>query len=103
MIDCGICGGKESARKLNLPIVKGLVEVKKKSSVLRDTGCEGVMVRRGLVVDDQLTGKCCLIIRIVNTVLLVKKARIQDTLSVWRRGSVMHKYVMSLAHVTTTL
>ena len=25
MIDCGACGGKGSARELNLPIVKGLV------------------------------------------------------------------------------
>ena len=25
MIDCGACGGKKSARELNLPIVKGLV------------------------------------------------------------------------------
>ena len=45
--------------------------------VLRDTGCEGVVVRRGLVDDDQLTGKCCLIVRIDNTVLLTEKARIQ--------------------------
>ena len=35
------------------------------------------MVRRGLVDDDQLTGKCCLIVRIDNTVLLAEKARIQ--------------------------
>ena len=35
------------------------------------------MVRRGLVDGDQLTGKCCLIVRIDNTVLLTEKARIQ--------------------------
>ena len=35
------------------------------------------MVRRGLVVDDQLTGKCCLIVRIDNRVLLAEKVRIQ--------------------------
>ena len=35
------------------------------------------MVRRGLVDDDQLTGKYCLIVRIDNTVLLAEKARIQ--------------------------
>ena len=35
------------------------------------------MVRRGLVDDDQLTGKCCLIVSIDNTVLLAEKARIQ--------------------------
>ncbi|KAK3778704.1 hypothetical protein RRG08_012977 [Elysia crispata] len=76
MIDCGACGGKGSARELNLPIVKGLVG-DKTMDVLRDTGCEGVAVRRGLVSDDQLTGKCCLIVRIDNTVLLAEKARIQ--------------------------
>ena len=53
MIDCGACGGKRSARKLNLPIVKGLV-VEKTVDLLRDTGCEGVVVRGGLVDDDQL-------------------------------------------------
>ena len=76
MIDCGACGGKGSARELNLPIVKGLVG-DKAVDLLRDTGCEGVVVCRGLVDDDQLTGKCCLIIRIDNTVLLAEKARIQ--------------------------
>ena len=35
------------------------------------------MVRRGLVDDDQLTGKCCLVVKIENTVLLAEKARIQ--------------------------
>ena len=35
------------------------------------------MVRRGLVDDDQLTGKCCLIVRIDSTVLLGEKIRIQ--------------------------
>ena len=76
MIDCGACGGKGSARELNLPIVKGLVG-DKTVDVLRDTGCEGVVVPRGLVDDDQLTGKCCLIVRIDNTVLLAEKASIQ--------------------------
>ena len=45
-------------------------------NVLRDTGCEGVVVGRRLVEDNQLTGKCCLIFRIDNTVLLEEKARI---------------------------
>ena len=76
MIDCGACGGTGSVRKLNLPIVKGFVG-DKTVDVLRDTGCEGVVVRRGLVDDDQLTGKYCLIVRIDNTVLLAEKARIQ--------------------------
>ena len=45
--------------------------------VLVLTGCEGVVVRRGLVDYDQLTGKYCFIVRIDNTVLLTEKARIQ--------------------------
>ena len=76
MINCGACGGKGPARELNLPIVKGLVG-DKTVDVLRDIGCEGVVVRRGLVDDDQLTGKCCLIVRIDNIVLLAKNARIK--------------------------
>ena len=76
MIDCGACGGKGSARELNLPIVKGLVG-DKSVDVLRDIGCEGVVVRFGLVDDDQLTGKCCLILRIDNALLLADKVRIQ--------------------------
>ena len=58
MIDCGASGDKESARELNLPIVKDLVG-EKMLDVLKDTDCEGVVVRRGLVDDDQLTEKCC--------------------------------------------
>ncbi|KAK3750045.1 hypothetical protein RRG08_027368 [Elysia crispata] len=46
MIDCGACGGKGSARELNLPIVNGLVG-DKTVDVLRDTGCDGVVVCRG--------------------------------------------------------
>ena len=46
-------------------------------SVFRDTSCEGVVVSRRLVEDSQLTGKCCLIVQIDNTVLLEEKARIQ--------------------------
>ena len=75
MVDCGACGGKKSVEDLNLPVVKGLVG-DKTVNVLRDTGCEGVVVSRRLVEDSQLTGKCCLIVRIDNTVLLAEKARI---------------------------
>ena len=66
MINRGACGGKESAKELNLSI-----------DVLRDTGCEGLVALRGLVDDNQLTGKCCLIVRIENAVLLAEKSRIQ--------------------------
>ena len=61
MVDCRACGGKKSVKDLNL---------------LRDTSCWGVVVSRWLVGDNQLTGKCCLIGRVDNTVLLAEKVRI---------------------------
>ncbi|RUS88044.1 hypothetical protein EGW08_004210 [Elysia chlorotica] len=42
--------------------------------VLRDTGCVGVVLRRDLISDDQLTGRTCLIARIDNTMLLAEEA-----------------------------
>ena len=75
MVDCGACGGKKSVEDLNLPVVKGL-DGDKTVNVLRDTGCEGVVVGRRLVEDSRLTGKCCLIVRIDNTVPLAEKAKI---------------------------
>ena len=42
-----------------------------------DTGFEGAVVCLYLVDDDQLTEKCCLVVRIDNTVLLAEKTRIQ--------------------------
>ena len=75
MVDCGASGGKKSVEDLNLTVAKGLDE-DKTVNVLRGTGYEGVVVSRRLVGDTQLTGKCCLIVRIDNTVLLAEKARI---------------------------
>ena len=46
------------------------------SAGVTDTGCEGIVVNRRLVEDSQLTGKCYLIVRIDNTVLLAEKAEI---------------------------
>ena len=71
MVDCGACNGKKSVEDLKLPVVKDLVG-DKTINVLRDTGCEGIVVGRRLVEDGQLTGKCCLIVRIDNTVLLAE-------------------------------
>ena len=62
--------------KLYDAIVKGLVG-DKTVNVLRDTGCEGVVVSHRLVEDSELTGKCCLIVRIDNAVLLAEKAKIK--------------------------
>ncbi|GFO15088.1 gypsy retrotransposon integrase-like protein 1 [Plakobranchus ocellatus] len=39
-----------------------------------DTSCEGVVVRKQLVDANQLTGECCLLLRIDNTALLAEKA-----------------------------
>ena len=75
MVDCGACGGKKSVEDLNLPVVNGF-DGDKTVNVLRDTTCEGVVVSRRLVEDSQLTGKCCLIVRIDNTVLLAEKAKV---------------------------
>ena len=44
-------------------------------NVSRDTCCEGVVVSGRLVEDSQMTGKCCVIAPIDNTVLLAEKAR----------------------------
>ncbi|GFO36710.1 hypothetical protein PoB_006321500 [Plakobranchus ocellatus] len=41
---------------------------------MRDTGCEGVVVRKQLVDASQLTGECCLLLRIDNAALLVERA-----------------------------
>ncbi|GFO14971.1 LOW QUALITY PROTEIN: hypothetical protein PoB_004147600 [Plakobranchus ocellatus] len=41
---------------------------------MRDTGCEGIVVRKQLVDASQLTGECCLLLRIDNTPLLAEKA-----------------------------
>ncbi|GFS26067.1 hypothetical protein ElyMa_001705400 [Elysia marginata] len=46
--------------------------------MMRDTGCEGVVVRRQLVDPGQLTGECCLLLRIDNTALLAEKAVINS-------------------------
>ena len=75
VIDCGACGGKKSVEDLNLTVVKGLAR-DKTVNVLRDTSCEGIVVSRRLFEDSQLTGKCFLIVRIYNTVLLAEKVRI---------------------------
>ena len=44
MVDCGAYGGKKSVEDLNLPVVKSLVG-DKTVNILRDTSCEGVVVR----------------------------------------------------------
>ncbi|GFO34864.1 gypsy retrotransposon integrase-like protein 1 [Plakobranchus ocellatus] len=41
---------------------------------MRDIDCESVVVRKQLVEASQLTGQCCLLLRIDNTALLAEKA-----------------------------
>ncbi|GFR57923.1 zinc finger protein [Elysia marginata] len=41
---------------------------------MRDNGCKGVVIWRQLVDAGQLTGECCLLLRIGNTALLAEKA-----------------------------
>ena len=60
MIDCEACGGKGA----ELTNRQGPCW---RQDSQRVKVCEGDVVRRGLVDDNQLTGKCCLIVRIVNT------------------------------------
>ncbi|GFO19357.1 gypsy retrotransposon integrase-like protein 1 [Plakobranchus ocellatus] len=72
MTNCAALRDPEKTRSLVLPILKGEIgglEV----DVMRDTGCEGVVVRKQLVDASQLTGECCLLLRIDNTALLAEK------------------------------
>ncbi|GFO18459.1 reverse transcriptase [Plakobranchus ocellatus] len=73
MTNCADLRDPEKTRSLGLPVLKGDIggcEV----DVMRGTGCEGVVVRKQLVDASQLTGECCLLLRIDNTALLAEKA-----------------------------
>ncbi|GFO46515.1 Zinc finger protein [Plakobranchus ocellatus] len=63
----------EKTGSLGLPVIKGEIGGRK-VDVMRDTGCEGVVVRKQLVDASQLTGQCCLLLRIDNTALLAERA-----------------------------
>ncbi|KAM7301206.1 uncharacterized protein ISCGN_016742 [Ixodes scapularis] len=56
-----------------LPVVTGLVEGER-ARVLRDTGCNTVIVRRGLVHDESLTGTKSLIYLLDRSVLMLPEA-----------------------------
>ncbi|GFN88914.1 gypsy retrotransposon integrase-like protein 1 [Plakobranchus ocellatus] len=73
MTNCAALRDPEKTRSLGLPVFKGEVGGRE-VDVLRDTGCEGVVVRKQLVDASQLTGECCLLLRIGNTALLAEKA-----------------------------
>ncbi|GFO24783.1 LOW QUALITY PROTEIN: gypsy retrotransposon integrase-like protein 1 [Plakobranchus ocellatus] len=73
MTNCAALRDPEKTRSLGLPVLKGEIGGRE-VDVMRDTGCEGVVVRKQLVDTSQLTGECCLLLRIDNTALLAEKA-----------------------------
>ncbi|GFO00799.1 Zinc finger protein [Plakobranchus ocellatus] len=73
MANCAALRDPEKTRSLGLPVLKGQIGGRE-VDVMRDTGCEGVVVRKQLVDTSQLTGECCLLLRIDNTALLAEKA-----------------------------
>ncbi|GFO41784.1 gypsy retrotransposon integrase-like protein 1 [Plakobranchus ocellatus] len=73
MTNCAALRDPQKTRSLGLPVLKGEIGGRE-VEVMRDTGCEGVVVRKQLVDASQLTGECCLLLRIDNTALLAEKA-----------------------------
>ena len=64
-----------SGDRLKMPVVKGRVG-EKTVDVLRDTGCSGIVVKKNLVSEDQLTGDFNVMLLIDNTARKVPIARI---------------------------
>ncbi|GFO41258.1 Zinc finger protein [Plakobranchus ocellatus] len=73
MTNCAALRDPEKTRSLGLPVLKGEIGGRE-VDMMRDTGCEGVVVRKQLLDASQLTGECCLLLRIDNTELLAEKA-----------------------------
>ncbi|GFS23681.1 reverse transcriptase [Elysia marginata] len=73
MMNCAALSDQEKTKSLRLPILTGEIGGRE-VDVMRDTGCEGVVVRRQLVDAGHLTGECCLLLRIDNTALLAERA-----------------------------
>ncbi|GFS23311.1 hypothetical protein ElyMa_003386600 [Elysia marginata] len=73
MMNCAALSDPEKTKSLRLPILRGEIGGRE-VDVMRDTGCEGVVVRRQLVDAGLLTGECCLLLTIDNTALLAEKA-----------------------------
>ncbi|XP_041452935.1 uncharacterized protein LOC121406002 isoform X3 [Lytechinus variegatus] len=66
------CGERNSEE---MPVVAGFVG-KQQVKVLRDSGCSGVIIRRGLVHEDQLTGEIRVCVLIDHTVRKMPVARV---------------------------
>ncbi|GFR71497.1 zinc finger protein [Elysia marginata] len=73
MMNCAALSDPKKTKSLRLPILRGEIDGRE-VDVICDTGCKGVVVRRQLVDAGQLTGECCLLLRIDNTALLAEKA-----------------------------
>jgi len=68
------------ARKGNMPVSEGMVN-NQKVSVLRDSGCSTIVVKRDLVEDSQLTGKDTVCVLIDGTIRRTPLAKIHiDTI-----------------------
>ncbi|GFR60628.1 reverse transcriptase [Elysia marginata] len=78
MVNCAALGDPGKTNSLRLPIFRGEINCRE-VDVMRDIGCEGVVVGRQLVDAGQLTGECCLLLRIDNTTWLAEKAVINLT------------------------
>ncbi|GFR68174.1 reverse transcriptase [Elysia marginata] len=76
MMYCAALSGPEKTNSLRLPILRGELD-DREVDVMCDTGCVCVVVRRQLIDAGQLTGECCLLLRIDNTALLAEKAVIK--------------------------
>ncbi|GFN79553.1 gypsy retrotransposon integrase-like protein 1 [Plakobranchus ocellatus] len=72
MTNCAVLRDPEKTRSLGLPVLKGEIGGRE-VDVMRDTGCESVVVRKQLVEPSQLIGECCVLLRIDNTALLAEK------------------------------
>ncbi|GFO04004.1 gypsy retrotransposon integrase-like protein 1 [Plakobranchus ocellatus] len=73
MTNCAALRDPEKTRSLGLPVLKGEIGGRE-VDVMRDTGCEGVAMRKQLVDASQMTGEYCLLLRIDKTALLAEKA-----------------------------
>ncbi|GFO19509.1 Zinc finger protein [Plakobranchus ocellatus] len=71
MTNCAALRDPEKTRSLGLPVLKGQIGGRE-VDVMRDTGCEGVVVRKQLVDASHLAGECCLLLMIDNTALLAE-------------------------------
>ena len=61
----------------------------KSVSVLRDSGCSGVVIKRDLVTEEELTGRFGYMILIDRTIRKVPIARVRHSVFYWRSRVIM--------------